>query len=156
MREGLADVLRMMRLSHLTFARIQLNFCWALGFNVLGIPLAAGVLYPAFQIALPPMFAGLAMALSSVTVVTSSLLLKGVSLEDEARPGDPDEESPEHIRAMRAANLVPGVTVLRTSVVLGIALVLACFMVGLTVALAMLINGAAAAPSHSMCNASAV
>jgi len=153
MRDGLGDVMRLMRLSHLTFARIQLNFVWALGFNVLGIPLAAGVLYPAFQIALPPMFAGLAMAMSSVTVVCSSLLLKGISLEDEQHEEGFEEPSPEHIRALRAANLVPGVTVLRTTVVLAVAAAIGVFMVGLTVTLAMLIDSdGTTAASHKMCN----
>lgn len=58
------------------FRRIRFNLLWALGYNCLGIPVAAGALFPLWQIRLPPMFAGLAMALSSVSVVTSSLLLK--------------------------------------------------------------------------------
>eukprot|EP00842_Homolaphlyctis_polyrhiza_P006437 jgi/Hompol1/6795/HPOL_005087-RA len=75
-KSDLRDVLTLIDLSRATFNRIRLNFAWALGFNLLGVPLAAGVLYPWTQIALAPWMAGLAMALSSVSVVTSSLLLK--------------------------------------------------------------------------------
>ena len=57
-------------------ARIRLNFFWAIFYNIVGIPLAAGVLYPGLHIQFPPMFAGAAMALSSVSVVCSSLLLR--------------------------------------------------------------------------------
>ncbi|MHB8840911.1 MAG: hypothetical protein ACYC56_03830, partial [Candidatus Aquicultor sp.] len=53
------------------------NLFWALIYNVIGIPIAAGVLYPLTGKLLPPEWAGLAMAFSSVSVVTSSLLLKG-------------------------------------------------------------------------------
>lgn len=63
-------------LSRTTFNRIQLNFVWALGYNLLGIPIAAGVLYPFLGIRLPPELAALAMALSSVSVLASSLHLK--------------------------------------------------------------------------------
>jgi len=75
-RASLADVLTAVLLSRAVLARIRLNFCWAMGYNLIGIPLAAGVFYPAFMLRLPPMFAGLAMAASSVSVVCSSLLLK--------------------------------------------------------------------------------
>lgn len=59
-----------------TYKRIRWNFLWAFGYNVLMIPIAAGVLYPFTGITLPPWFAGLAMAMSSVSVVMSSLLLR--------------------------------------------------------------------------------
>ena len=49
---------------------------WALGYNSLGIPIAAGVLFPIIKVVLPPEVAGLAMAMSSVSVVISSLLLR--------------------------------------------------------------------------------
>lgn len=75
-RSSLADVLGAVLLSRCVIARIRLNFAWAMGYNLLGIPLAAGVFYPAFMLRLPPMFAGLAMALSSVSVVLSSLELR--------------------------------------------------------------------------------
>ena len=63
-------------LSRTVFRRIQLNFCWAMGYNIVGIPAAAGVFFPFIRMGLPPQFAGLAMAFSSVSVVTSSLLLR--------------------------------------------------------------------------------
>lgn len=65
------DVVHAIQLSEATFQKIKWNFFWACGFNFVGIPLAAGMLYPRFHVSLPPMFAGLAMACSSVTVVTT-------------------------------------------------------------------------------------
>jgi Cu+-exporting ATPase len=70
------DVERGIRLGRKTLAKIRQNLFWAFFYNIVGIPIAAGVLYPAFGIVLKPEFAGLAMALSSVSVVTNSLLLK--------------------------------------------------------------------------------
>jgi P-type Cu+ transporter len=82
MRSDLRDVVTAIDLSNKTFNRIKLNFVWAFGYNVLGIPIAAGLFIPLTQalfgitLTLQPALAGLAMALSSVSVVTSSLLLK--------------------------------------------------------------------------------
>ncbi|WP_293917487.1 MULTISPECIES: heavy metal translocating P-type ATPase [unclassified Sphingobacterium] len=64
------------RLSRQTVATIRQNLFWAFIYNVIGIPLAAGVLYPVNGFLLNPMIAGAAMALSSVSVVSNSLLLK--------------------------------------------------------------------------------
>jgi Cu+-exporting ATPase len=57
-------------------SRIKLNLFWAFAYNAALIPIAAGVLYPSFGILFQPELAALAMALSSVTVVSLSLLLK--------------------------------------------------------------------------------
>ena len=65
-----------LRLSRQTVRTIKQNLFWAFIYNVIGIPLAAGVLYPVNGFLLNPMIAGAAMALSSVSVVTNSLLLK--------------------------------------------------------------------------------
>ncbi|KAI8865618.1 hypothetical protein GQ42DRAFT_159448 [Ramicandelaber brevisporus] len=54
----------------------QLNFAWAFGYNLLAIPIAAGILYPIAGVGLPAVVAGIAMAASSVTVMLSSVLLK--------------------------------------------------------------------------------
>jgi Cu+-exporting ATPase len=67
---------RAIALSKAVIANIRQNLAWAFGYNALLIPVAAGVLYPAFGILLSPVFAGLAMALSSVSVVTNALRLK--------------------------------------------------------------------------------
>lgn len=56
------------------------NLAFAFGYNALGIPIAAGVLYPTFGLLLSPVFAGAAMALSSVSVVTNALRLNRVKL----------------------------------------------------------------------------
>jgi Cu+-exporting ATPase len=77
-RNDLMDVVRAIRLGQATLARIKQNLFWALFYNVLGIPVAAGILYIPFGITLKPEFAGLAMAFSSVSVVANSLLLKRV------------------------------------------------------------------------------
>ena len=70
------DVCEAMHISAAVMQRIKLNFVWAIGYNVLGIPLAAGLFYPLYNILIPPMYAGFAMAMSSVSVVCSSLLLR--------------------------------------------------------------------------------
>ena len=72
----LRDVADAVRLGRATLRKIKQNLFWALIYNLIGIPLAAGVFYPLTGRLLPPEFAGLAMALSSVSVVGNSLLLK--------------------------------------------------------------------------------
>ena len=76
MRSDLRTVHTALELSRVTFRRIQLNMLFSLGYNCLGIPIAAGALYPATGARLPPELAALAMALSSVSVVVSSLMLR--------------------------------------------------------------------------------
>ena len=76
MRNHLTDVPRSIYLSRITMAKIRQNMFWALFYNILGIPIAAGILYPFTGWLLNPMIAGGAMALSSVSVVTNSLLLR--------------------------------------------------------------------------------
>jgi Cu+-exporting ATPase len=59
---------------------IKQNLAFAFGYNALGIPLAAGVLYPVFGVLLSPIVAGAAMAMSSVSVVTNALRLNKVKM----------------------------------------------------------------------------
>ena len=77
----LRGIARATRLSRATMRNIRQNLAFAFGYNALGIPLAAGVLYPAFGLLLSPMFAGAAMALSSVSVVTNALRLRKTGLQ---------------------------------------------------------------------------
>jgi len=76
MRDDLEQVLVALDLSRKTFRRIQWNFVWAMGYNVVMIPVAAGVLFPTFHVQMPPWVAGGCMVFSSVSVVLSSLLLR--------------------------------------------------------------------------------
>ncbi|KAH9747203.1 Copper-transporting ATPase RAN1 [Citrus sinensis] len=76
MRNSLEDVIIAIDLSRKTFARIRLNYIFAMAYNVIAIPIAAGVFFPSLGIKLPPWAAGACMALSSVSVVCSSLLLR--------------------------------------------------------------------------------
>lgn len=71
------DAAASIQLSRKVMGRIKLNIFWAFAYNIILIPVAAGLLYPGFGITFRPEYAGLAMALSSVTVVSLSLLLKG-------------------------------------------------------------------------------
>ncbi|CAK7356399.1 unnamed protein product [Dovyalis caffra] len=76
MRNNLEDVITAVDLSRKTFSRIRLNYIFAMAYNVIAIPIAAGALFPSLGIMLPPWVAGACMALSSVSVVCSSLLLR--------------------------------------------------------------------------------
>jgi P-type Cu+ transporter len=76
----LRGIARAIRLSHATMRNIRQNLVFAFGYNALGIPVAAGVLYPAFGLLLSPVFAGAAMAMSSVSVVFNALRLRRISL----------------------------------------------------------------------------
>jgi Cu+-exporting ATPase len=76
----LRGIERAIVLSRATMGNIRQNLAFAFGYNALGIPIAAGVLYPAFGLLLSPMFAGAAMAMSSVSVVTNALRLNRVKL----------------------------------------------------------------------------
>jgi Cu+-exporting ATPase len=76
-KDDIEDAVAGVQLSKKVMSRIKQNLFWAFAYNVVLIPVAAGVLYPTFGIIFRPEFAGLAMALSSVSVLTLSLLLKG-------------------------------------------------------------------------------
>ncbi|XP_021730778.1 copper-transporting ATPase RAN1-like isoform X1 [Chenopodium quinoa] len=76
MRSNLEDVITAIDLSKKTFSRIRLNYIFAMAYNIIAIPVAAGVFYPSIKLNLPPWVAGACMALSSVSVVCSSLLLR--------------------------------------------------------------------------------
>jgi Cu+-exporting ATPase len=75
-RGDLTGVVTAIQLSQRTLRTIKQNLFWAFVYNVLGIPVAAGVLYPFFGILLDPMVGSAAMALSSVSVVSNSLRLR--------------------------------------------------------------------------------
>jgi Cu+-exporting ATPase len=76
MSGDLRGVVNAVEVSRRTLRNIHQNLAWAFGYNVLLIPVAAGVLYPAFGLMLSPMLAAAAMALSSVSVVTNALRLR--------------------------------------------------------------------------------
>jgi Cu+-exporting ATPase len=76
----ISKIVKAIRLSKLTMRGIKQNLFWAFVYNLAGIPIAAGLLYPFFGWLLSPVFAGLAMALSSVSVVLNSLRLKSKKL----------------------------------------------------------------------------
>lgn len=82
MKNDLLDAVGAVKLSKAVIRNIKENLFWAFFYNSIGIPLAAGVLYPLFQIKLNPMFGAAAMSLSSVCVVSNALRLRWVKLHD--------------------------------------------------------------------------
>jgi Cu+-exporting ATPase len=76
----LRGIVRARRLSRLTMGNIRQNLFFAFIYNVLGVPVAAGVLYPFFGLLLSPMIASAAMTFSSVSVIANALRLRRVSL----------------------------------------------------------------------------
>ncbi|MEK6834741.1 MAG: heavy metal translocating P-type ATPase [Nanoarchaeota archaeon] len=79
-KSDLRDVVKAMKLSKFTLRKIKQNLFWAFVYNIAGIPIAAGILYPFFGFLLDPMIAAAAMAFSSVSVVSNSLLMKNYKL----------------------------------------------------------------------------
>jgi Cu+-exporting ATPase len=84
MRGDLRAAAHAIALSRRTMRTMKQNLFWAFVYNVIGIPVAAGVLYPAFGLLLSPVLASAAMAFSSVSVVTNSLRLRGARIGQEA------------------------------------------------------------------------
>ena len=84
-RSDLQDLVVAFDLAKVVFARIKLNFMWAIIYNIISVPFAAGVWFPWTKMALPPHYAGLAMALSSISVVISSMLLKRYKRPEDAK-----------------------------------------------------------------------
>jgi P-type E1-E2 ATPase len=76
-KDDLRDVAKALDISRYTMKKIRQNLFWAFFYNVIGIPVAMGALYPFTGFLLNPLVAGGAMAFSSVSVVSNSLLMKG-------------------------------------------------------------------------------
>mmetsp|Transcript_10934 Transcript_10934/g.33769 ORF Transcript_10934/g.33769 Transcript_10934/m.33769 type:complete len:147 (-) Transcript_10934:90-530(-) len=99
-RNALADVAAALEISRATFGRIRANLFFSLAFNGLGVPIAAGALFPALRVRLPPELAALAMALSSFCVVASSLSLN--SFRPTSARADADSSRPTRADAATA------------------------------------------------------
>jgi Cu+-exporting ATPase len=80
LKGDLRGIVRARRLSRATMTNIRQNLAFAFLYNALGVPIAAGVLYPTFGILLSPMIASLAMTLSSVSVIVNALRLRNLKL----------------------------------------------------------------------------
>jgi Cu+-exporting ATPase len=81
LKGDLRGIVRAVNLARTTMANIKQNLVFAFAYNALGVPIAAGVLYPAFGMLLSPMIAAAAMSLSSVSVVGNALRLRNVKLD---------------------------------------------------------------------------
>ena len=112
MHNSLMDIVDAAALSRATLRNIRQNLFWAFFYNAIGIPVAAGVLYPALQLTLDPMLAAAAMSLSSVCVVSNALRLRGwkaaptdshVSLDKSAHLTDNDTVHTDHTNTAASA-----------------------------------------------------
>ena len=112
MHNSLMDIVDAAALSRATLRNIRQNLFWAFFYNAIGIPVAAGVLYPALQLTLAPMLAAAAMSLSSVCVVSNALRLRGwkaaptdshVSLDKSAHLTDNDTVHTDHTNTAASA-----------------------------------------------------
>ena len=112
MHNSLMDIVDAAALSRATLRNIRQNLFWAFFYNAIGIPVAAGVLYPALQLTLDPMLAAAAMSLSSVCVVSNALRLRGwkaaptdshVSLDKSVHLTDNDTVHTDHTNTAASA-----------------------------------------------------
>jgi Cu+-exporting ATPase len=81
LKGDLRGIVRAVNLARATMRNIKQNLVFAFAYNALGVPVAAGVLYPAFGLLLSPMIAAAAMSLSSVSVVGNALRLRNADLD---------------------------------------------------------------------------
>ena len=109
-RSDLLDAVSAIRLSRSVMRNIKENLFWAFFYNVIGIPLAAGVLYPAFGVKLSPMIGAAAMSLSSVCVVLNALRLRFFAIEHE--PVRQEEHTPIEVMI---SPIVPAMDEIRQS-----------------------------------------
>jgi len=93
MSRALTDICKAIELSRATMRNIKQNLFWAFFYNCLGIPIAAGVLYPAFGLQLSPMIGAAAMSMSSVFVVTNALRLRFFKSKTVALTAAPEKET---------------------------------------------------------------
>ncbi len=84
-KNNLLDALTAVKLSHATIKNIKTNLFWAFFYNIIGIPVAAGIFYKSFGITLNPMIAAAAMSFSSIFVVTNALRLKFFKAEEYSK-----------------------------------------------------------------------
>ncbi|TMW62791.1 hypothetical protein Poli38472_005409 [Pythium oligandrum] len=105
-KSKLNDVIVALDLARVVFNRIRLNFFFSIAYNLIGIPLAAGVFFPILHSTMPPACAGLAMAFSSVSVVVSSLLLKKYEAPDLELGKGKDEKFEQDTKVIELKNLV--------------------------------------------------
>lgn len=97
MRNSLMDAVGAVKLSRAVIRNIKQNLFWAFFYNIIGIPVAAGILYLPFSIKLSPMLGAAAMSLSSVCVVSNALRLKKLKLFNTSKRSDTSSESMENI-----------------------------------------------------------
>ncbi len=102
MKDSLQDVVTAIELSRAVVRNIHMNLFWAFFYNILGIPVAAGALFPAFGLRLSPMIGSAAMSLSSVCVVTNALRLRFFkpALGDQADGPEKAEKDAEKTDSM--------------------------------------------------------
>ena len=118
MKSDLMDVASAVSLSRGVMRNIKQNLFWAFFYNAIGIPVAAGVLYPAFHILLNPMIGAAAMSFSSVSVVSNALRLRFFTPKWKHESGEAvvdDREKRISGAAKAAADSVPGVADLQTA-----------------------------------------
>ena len=116
-KNDLQDIVTLLKLSHKTFTIIKENLFWALIYNTIGIPLAAGLLVVPFGFKLNPMFAAFAMSVSSITVVCNALRLKNFKINNRKEYKMTKEITVEGMtckhckaRVEDVLNKIPGVT----------------------------------------------
>lgn len=109
MKNDLRDAVEAIRLSKATIRNIKQNLFWALFYNALGIPLAAGLFYPIFHWQLNPMFGAAAMSLSSVCVVTNALRLNFFRTHNDNEKADITAENQrEEVNTMKKTMKIEG------------------------------------------------